>query len=110
MGEDIIKALAPYLLEAAIGLVAALGSYVAAWFRTREQRLVVQQATDEVEAEGHRDPTMRGERKRARAITLVGQRMGTLTLPGAVRLDQLLDDAVPNSQASIAPAPPSDEV
>ncbi len=105
MGDDILKALAPYLLEAITTVVLALGSYVAAWFRAREQRLVVQQATDEVEAEGHLDPTLRGEYKRLRAITLVGERLGSLTMPSPQKLADMVEAAAPKSQFSIPPSP-----
>lgn len=113
MGNQLIEAVAPYVLEAFTALMVALGAYLTAWLRARTQRLIVQQAADEVEAESHRDELLRGAAKRDRAIGLASERMSSVTLrPGAGRLERLVDDAVPRARRitpSDFPPPDTDE-
>lgn len=103
--EELITALAPRLLEVLPGVLGALGTLVVTWLRARAQRLVVQQATDEVEVESRGDPTMHGDVKRDRAIKLAAKRFGALTLPGTTRLEKLVDKASTESRRSLGPPP-----
>lgn len=101
--DELLAAVAPFLVEGIIGIVTAVSSFVVAWIRAQTQRVVVQQVTDEVEVEGQIDPKLRGDAKRELAAKRATQRMNVLVRPSPKRMDTLINLAVPKSRTTIPP-------
>ena len=91
-----------YLVQGLIAIIGAGVPFVVAWFRSRTQRLVIEQAATEAEALGFREG-MSGARKKEFATTLATSRMGMLTMPGKERLDRMVEEALPAARKSIPP-------
>ena len=93
---------APYLVQGLIAIITAGVPLVVALFRARTQRLVVEQATAEAEARGHREG-LRGGKKKTLAVTLAGERLGPWTRPSPERLGTMVEAALPQTRASVPP-------
>ncbi len=98
-----LEALQPIVIQSLMVIIPAATAWAVAWFRSRAQRSVVEQATVEAEAAGHRQG-LRGVKKKELAMTLSSERMGAFTRPSPERLEEMVEDAVP--QAAITVPPP----
>ena len=102
-----LEALEVILVQALAVIVPAVSALVVAWLRAKTQKQVVEQATIEAEAAGHRDG-LDGGKKKELALTLSSTRMGAFTRPSPERLDAMVEEAVPIARASVRP-PKSDD-
>lgn len=100
-----MEALEAIFTQAAVLIVPAFSAWAVAWFRAREQRAVVEQATIEAEAMGHREGAS-GEQKKQMAMTLSSTRMRPWVRPSPERLGSMVEDAVPNAAATVPPPKP----
>ncbi len=90
------------LAQSLAGLIPIAAAWAAAWFRTRIQKQVVEQATIEAENRGVREG-MKGDHKKQLAVTLSQERLNVFMRPNAERLDAMVEQAVPIARASIRP-------
>ncbi len=94
--------LEPFIVQALMAIGTAATAWAVQWFRTRTQRIVVEQATIEAEAMGHRTGA-KGDEKLSHAITVSSMRLGPLTRPTATRLEEMVEQAVPRAAATVPP-------
>jgi hypothetical protein len=92
------------MIQALLVLIPLATAWAGAWLRARTQRQVVQQAAEEAEAEGHRHG-LRGAEKKEMALTLSSTRLGAFTRPSPERLDEMVEDAVPEAKRTVPPPP-----
>lgn len=97
----------PLLANAVIAILTAGVPFLVAWLRSRTQRMVVEQATTEAEAKGHRVP-LSGPAKKQLAMSIAGERLGGWTTLSDERLSILVEDVLPQARMSARP-PPRDE-
>lgn len=97
-----LETLQAIVVQSLMLIVPAATAWAVAWFRARTQREVVEQATIEAEAMGHRTGA-KGVEKRDFALTLSSTRLNSLTRPSPERLEELVEKAVPGARRSVPP-------
>ena len=97
-----MEALQAIVVQSLIIIVPLATAWAAQWFRARTQRQVVEQATIEAEAMGHRTGA-KGPEKKSLALTLSSTRLGPLTRPTTERLEAMVEEAVPGARRSVPP-------
>lgn len=100
-----LEVLQTMVIQSLMLIVPVATAWAVAWFRTRTQHEVVEQATIEAEAMGHREGAS-GEQKKQMAMTLSTTRMGPWVRPSPERLGSMVEDAVPKAAATVPPPKP----
>ncbi len=84
--RPVLTALGPYVTEALIGIISALGALVTGWLRNRAQKLAGKEMVQDVEATSEEHTDIKVSLAANRMRETMGPHIKPLTLNGAEKL------------------------